>query len=468
MALTNTVTITWGGVAYGGASASRQIDGAYIMDKAYDHMRLTFNVMLVSSTAAGRQTLAEALEVNFRKRNQTLIVNVGGTSFTFEEGDDYLNSTSSCTKSGQSQTDRGASVSYTCVVEADMPSSTPTSGLVTLESNVDFEVGRQEVLTLSGTYSATSAEVAVEGSAKKASENYLASSGALAEQTTFLASRTVDAADFEMVDEQYTYDRLDTVCQWSRQYIQVLANQVEGTLQDTAIKDHKMTFTETAQHPGDSMASIYRTRRVVGTYDCAIDITVGTDLQSVFDSKVLPHVKALFQSAFEPELWAVEDHRISYDETTKRLSCSIQFLYQKSGGSEIIEVQQTAAYREIRNIDETPIHLASEFVKYLDVGWATLERVTNRTVTAIGDMEPSRRIGLTPVAGIAGDLKFRDEDKPKPDVQKAGWNLINSTSQVTDQWLGDPDETQIKVSILVETIVERYNESPSVGTRGQR
>jgi len=455
MSLDSKVTITWAGTAYGGTSTSRQIDGGYVMDRAYDHMRLTFNVMLVAATAAARQTMPEALELNFSKRDEDLVVNVGGTSFTFTAGVHFLDSRSSCTKSGVSMTDRGASAAYTCVVEADMPSENPASGLVQLESTVDYEVGRQAIVTLSGIYTATSTEA-------QASEN------ATAESTTFLASLgTPPSSSFELVDEQYTYNRLDTTCQWSRQWQEVLANQTEIALIDTQIKDHRMTFTETTQHPGDSKEGIHRLRRVVGTYDCALDIRVTTNVKSVFKSRVLPHLKALFVSTFGPSEWTVEDHRHTYDETAKRLSVAINFLFVPGdSGSEIIEIQLTAAYKELRTIDETPVHGGGEFEKYVDLGWATLERITQRTVTAVGDMEPVRRLGEIPKPGIAGFLQFRNKKPPDKGVADTGWNLISNVSQVSDVWIGDPNETQIKTSILVETMVERYSVKP--GTTGQQ
>jgi len=460
MSLNSQVTITWAGTAYGGASASKQIDGAYVMDRAYDHMRLTFNVILVGATAAARQTLAEALEVNFSKRDEDLTVNVGGTSFTFTAGTDYHNPTSSCTKTGQSMTDRGASVAYTCVVEANMPSTNPGTGLVSLEPTVDYEVGRRALATLAGVYTRLSP-------ALSASDNYLDVGGADAEATTFLDSLgTPPTSSMELVDEQYTYDRLDNICQWTRQWQEILFNQVQGTLDSTKIRDHRVTFTETTQHPGDGKEGITRLRRVVGTYDCALDVRVATDVKATFESDVLPHIKAHFTSTFSPSEWCVEDHRHSYDETAKRMSVSIQFLFVPSdSGSQIIEIRQNSSYKELRTLDETPVHGGGEFEKYIDVGWASVERVTQRVVTAVGDMEPVRRLGRTPPPGLIRPLKFRGKEQPNYKVPDTGWVVVNNISQVEDMWIGNPNENQIKTSILTETMVERFYEKPGGTTR---
>lgn len=461
MSLNSQVTITWDSIAYGGASSDKQIDGAYVMDRAYDHMRLTFNVILVGATAAARQTLANALEANFSKRDKDLIVNVGGTSFTFTAGTEYHDPRSSCTKTGQSLTDRGASVAYTCVIEANIPSTDPGTGLVSLEPTVDYDVGRRVTASLSGVYTRTDAS-------NSATDNYSDSAGADAEGTTFLDSLgTPPTSSMELVDEQFTSDRLDNVCQWSRQWQEILFNQVQGTLDSTKITDHRVTFTDTTQHPGDSQEGITRLRRVVGTYDCALDIRVATDIKSTFENDVLPHIKAHFVSTFNPQEWAVEDHRHSYDETAKRMSVAIQFLYvSEDSGSQIIEIQMTSAYKELRTLDETPTHGGGEYEKYVDVGWATLERITQRSVTVIGDMEPIRRLGRTPPPGLLEPLKFRDTEQPKYTVQDTGWNIVSNVSQVQDMWIGNPNETQIKTSTLTETMVERYHEKPGSGGVG--
>jgi hypothetical protein len=52
-------------------------------------------------------------------------------------------------------------------------------------------------------------------------------------------------------------------------------------------------------------------------------------------------------------------------------------------------------------------------------------------------------------------------------VVTEGWNIIASTSQVTPQWIGNPEDEQIAGQSLTETVVERYHRRPAAGpTRG--
>ena len=122
----------------------------------------------------------------------------------------------------------------------------------------------------------------------------------------------------------------------------------------------------------------------------------------MFDATVKPHIKALFELKFEPVVLCVEDMRESYDETTKRMSVTLQFLYQKTGGDDIVEVSQSLGFRESRNIDYTPIHGEGEFTMNADQGWGVLERVATRTVIVLGEEKPRRRLGIAEVEGIAG------------------------------------------------------------------
>jgi hypothetical protein len=450
MAITNPFTITYGSRAIGGSSDTYLLHGPYIIDKSFENIRVVFDVIVVATTFATLQSLSDALETDLRKRDQDLVINLDGSTWTYTSGTDILNVAASLSKSGNKQTDQGYSRAYTCSIQGELPAD-DTDGLRELEVNVDFESSRQKIVTMRGTYTALSGILAV--------AQYQADFDA---EATTLLSAIDSLAVFELVDENYLRDRKDYTVQFTRQYVELLVNQSIGSLNDTDIRDHRIVFTDLSQHPGDSKENIYRLRRVSGNYDCSIDIDQTTDLQLVFEDKVKDHIKALFETNFSPQVFCVEDRRVSYDESTKRLSVSIQFLYQKAGGDAIVEVSQSLAFREARNIDYTPIHLQDEFAAEADIGWSTLERVASRTAIVLGEETPKRRLGQLAEDGPAGAIVGLEGG---PRVSKDGWNTVQNTSQVTQQWIGDPDETQIRVSVLTETVVERFHRQPSARTR---
>lgn len=467
MAITNPFSITYGTREVGGAT-DYQLYGPYVIEKNYDVLRLVFDVVVVGSSYATLKSLSDALEADFRKRltdTQTLIISLDTSAWTYTMGTTLLKAKASITKSGNPDSDKGFSRMYTCSIEAELPADDANdAGLRDVEVLVDFEAGRQKIVTMRGIYTATSVGNAV--------ARYIVDFDA--EATVYLD--VIDnTAIWELVDESYTYDRERDGsndpnphnCIFARQYVELLASQSQSYSDDPMIRDHRVVFTDLSQHPGDAKESLYRLRRVIGAYDCAIDIGVVTNLQLVFNRKVLPHVRELFRTNFQPKIFCIEDRRVSYDETSKRMSVSIQFLYQSEKGEALVEVSQSVAYRENRTLDYTPMHDKGELTAEVDVGWATLERIWNRTAIAVGDEAPKLRITEKPkrsgdiglftdsIAGISGP-DITDGSK----IQKEGWNTISNTSQVEDKWIGDPDREQIKVVVLTETVVQRYHTKP--------
>ena len=467
MAITNPFSITYAGTEVGG-DTDYQLHGPYVLDKRHDSLRVVFDVVVVGTSYSNLQENSDTLETAFSARMtaaQTLVISLDGSEWTYTHGTTMLGAMASIAKSGNQETDKGFARAYTVSIEAELP-ATSDDGLRDVEVLVNFEAGRQRTVSMRGTYTATAAGHAV--------ARYLADFDA--EAAAYLTALS-GSATYELVDENYTYDReLSSgtpnphVCNFTRQYVELLVNQSQASLDDTSIRDHRVVFTDLSQHPGDSAESVYRLRRVIGSYDCAIDIDQTTDLQTVFTNTVKPHVLDLFRTNFDPSVLAIEDQRVSYDESNKRLSASIQIIYQSDGGEAIVEVSQSVAFRESRTLDYTPTHEPDEFAADVDVGWATLERVWDRTAIVVGDETPKVRIAEGPKAGDAGlfDIEIGghrgpDQGSRRPIVRE-GWNVIASTSQVTDRWVGDPGEEQIKLAVLTETVVERFNRAPGART----
>lgn len=457
MAVNNPFEITYNGTAVGGSSDSYQLNGPYVIDKSYRTLRVIYDVLVVASSAATLRSLSDTLETKFRERDKDLEINTGSTVWSWTAGTDYFNPVCSVAKSGDSETDRGFSRAYTVVVEAELPSdASGANGLLEIKTNVGFEPSRQKTVTIEGSYTATDSS--------DSSTNY--TDNADSEITTLLTA--VDgSATWELVDEDYGFDRNNANTNFQRQYVELISNQSQGTLDDTDIVDPRIVFSDLSQHPADSRESLQRLRRVVGSYECFIDIEQTTDLYGTFDSKVRPFILDTFQTNFSPVVFCIEDRRISYDETTKRLSASLQFLYQKDGGEAVVEISQSVAYRENRTIDYTPVHSSeSEATAYADPGWADIERVWTRTVVVLGDESPQRRIGVTPRYNEAGDFDpiagLRIEGRQS--IVASGWNIVSNTSSVQERWIGDPTHnSQMKLSALTETVVERWHEKPSGG-----
>lgn len=462
MAVNNPFEITYGGTAVGGTSDVYQLIGPYVIDLSYRVLRVIFDVMVVATDAETLRDLSGVLEVQYRKRDLNLVINTGDDNWTWTAGSTYLNPVSSIAKSGDSETDRGYSRAYTIVIEAELPSdSSGDNGLLEIKANIGYEASRQKTVTVEGSYTATS------GASSKT--NYLAAADS---KINSILNAAGSSSTWELLEEDFDYDRNTANTNFQRQYVELLFNQSLSSRDDSAIKDHRVVFTDLSQHPADSRESIQRLRRVVGSYECSLNIDVTTDLQGAFDSKIRPLILQNFKNEFSPSVFCLEDRRISYDETTKRISVSLQFLYQKDGGENVVEISQSVAYREQRTIDYTPVHNSeSEISAYADPGWATVERIWTRTVVVLGNETPQRRIGgETATYEEAGDFDEVGDIKLEGSSRRIvadGWNIISNTSQVTERWVGDPtDQEQIKLTALTETVVERLTKTPTSGPTG--
>lgn len=455
MAVTNPFTITYNGEALGGSSDSYQLLGPYVIDRAHTSMRVIFDVIVVASSYATLQSLSDTLETKYRERDKDLSISLSGNTWTWTAGTDYFNPTASITKTGNSETDRGFSRSYTITIEAELPGDdTAENGLLDIRSVVSFAPSRQKTVTISGTYTATT-------DGTDSEDNYLADGDTRCDAILAAVDNT---ATFELVEEDYDFDRLTTKTTFTRQYVQLLSNQAAGVLDDTSIRDHRVTFTDLSQHPEQSREGIQPLRRVVGSYECSLDIEQETDLQAAYEATVRPYILETFRSTFSPTVFCIEDRRITYDETTKRMSAALQFLYQKDGGEAVVSVTQSVEYIENRNIDYTHVHSGGELEAYADVGWADVFRSWTRTVVTLGDETPQRRIGVTPRYNEAGDFDavggIRIEGRSG--VSLSGWNIVSNRSNVQRRWIGDPtSEQQIQLTALSETVLEKYNEFPS-------
>lgn len=475
--VTNPLSITYGTREVGGATVY-QIHGPFAFDKSYASLRVSFVVVVVGTSYEDLADKCDALEASFRSRltaGDTLVVDLDGSATTYTVGTTLLRCAASIAKTGRADTDVGYSRGYAVKIEAELPAdATLDGGLRDLEVHVALSPSRQATVTMRGAYTATTAGDAY--------ERYAAAFDARAES---YLSYVKAGATWELVNESYALDRetddgdpTPHVLTFTRQYLELLVAQSADSLDADVIRDHRVTFTDLASYPGDGAEQLTRLHRVVAVYDCAVDIDESTDLRDVFENTVRPHVLSLFETNFTPRVFAVEEQRVGYDESGKRLSVSLVIVYLADGGEQIVEVSQSVTTRETRTIDYTPVHGSNELAAYADVGWATKERIWSRTAVVIGELPPAERLSRSSTSRSSDGSTFPSSISgvSSPDARGAGgstaatggigsgvtegWNVIASTSQSTPQWIGVPGLGQIQITTLTESVTERYHERP--------
>lgn len=461
MALTNPLRIKYGGFQAGGSSNTYQLTGAYVINKTFAGLSLSFDVLVVAGSGSALQSASDSLEKALRKRDQDLEITIDSAKWTYTHGQDLLNVYASATKSGDPTYDRGTSRLYNCTVAGELPAD-DREGLRDFNVSVELGTNRQKVVQMSGVYTSYDGEDSV--------AQYLAKFDA--EATTILQA-VGEGLTFELIDEGYQRDRNDSTCSFHRTYKQIIYAQ-GSQLDVPEIADHQITFSDTSTYPGDSRQGIYRLRRVVASFSCTLRIDGGTgsgsqpDPRTVYNQKVRDFIQQKFSAMFQPQTFAIDNEQLGFDMTSSRLSATIQFLYQPNGAAAIVEVNESVTVREARQIDYTPVHNQAEFSFYADAGWAVRERVWTRNVICIGNDQPKYRIGQQAQAGTAGLFDERVSGVMGVDVrntgsvQRSGWNVISNMSRAEKRWIGDPSgQRQIEHTMVSEEVVERYHQPPS-------
>lgn len=472
MSITNPLSITFGDQEVGGATAY-QIHGPHSIDKSYGALRISFDVIVIGSDFEDLQERSTTIETAFRRRlthGETLVIDADGTAVTYTAGTTLLGVTSSLAKAANPATDRGFSRAYTVTIEGQLPAdATEDGGLRDIEVQTSFSPSRQKTVTMRGVYTATAAGTAL--------ERYTDAFDAKASGYLTLIDA---AATWELVGETYSLDRavddggepIPDLLNFTRQYVQLLVNQTTDDLDDLQIRDHRITFSDVSSYPGDGAENLMRLQRVNAVFDCGVDIDETTDLQTVFREKVKPYLISLFNTEFSPQAFGIEEERPSYDESGKRMSVSMVFVYQPNGAAFVVEVAQSLTARDTRTIDYTPVHKGGELDAYADLGWATRERIWTRTVITVGETPPSNRFpdseesgpgvasdGGVPFTGVIGGIEGPDRRGSGRSL-RSGWNTVASTSQVTPSWIGKPGTEQILIYTLNESVIERYHRAP--------
>jgi len=475
VAIASPFEITYGSQAVGGSSGVFQIDGPHTFSKSFEAFNLEFIVVVVATSFADLDNQSATLEAAFKLRDQTLKIDLcniidpaGASMTTYTFGTTLLNSRSSIAKTGDEETDRGFSRSYAIQITGGLPSddidgSSLFTGLQDISFNLDYEAGRQKRITFSGVYTATPAQAAPVRSAQLARVNYEdATTGADAEATAYFANFAGDT--FELISETVDEDRTNHLVNFSRVYIELLDDQTAAGRDAVNIRDHDFSMTELIDQPGDSDQTVFRLRRMLINYDCAIDIEQSVDIKTVFENEVRPHIIQTFRDTFTPQVFAVEARQVDYDRTRQRLSVSMTIVYQKGGGDATVELQVSVRLTDTNNHQLTPTHERNVFSFDVARGWTDRLRTTSRTFAVIGEEPgPGGSPGGTSTSTIGGKGGGGTPGGGRGPIAEAGgtgWLELGTDRDSRSIWMGDPDEDQFLMTLIDEVRVEQYFEAP--------
>ena len=125
-AVSNPLTITWKGTSVGG-STDYQLDGPYTIEKSYDRFLMVFDVVVVAEDYEDLQAKSDTIETLFSNRlsgDESLIIDVDGTAWTYTSGQTIFDAVPTVTKSGDPQLDYGLTRTYTVKIVGEGTSTT--------------------------------------------------------------------------------------------------------------------------------------------------------------------------------------------------------------------------------------------------------------------------------------------------------------------------------------------------------
>lgn len=466
MAINDPFSLTYGGFTIGGTSDIYLLSGASAMERDFTNFSFTVGVQVVATTTALLQSQSDALEFAFSNRltaGDTFVINLDGSAWTYTQGTTILDCEARIVKAGDLETDTGFSRLYTIEVRGELP-TTVDNGLQNIRANAVKDAAGIYTVTIAGVYTANATD--------DAHGNF--TTNVDAECALFLALVN-NSATFELVDEEFEVDRHKNsagtaiepnMLSFTRQYVEVIANQSTALLDDPDIKDHQLIFTLVSRFPGEARADATRLSEVAANFTCAVDKSVTTDLLGVVAAKIRPLILQEFMTLYPASVFTIQNERITIDTTRNRIDAQFSILFQSAGGGVLITSNQAVAYQETRTIDYVPVHEDDELAYNVSLGFATLERVWTRSITTTNPEPVRRRITARTTGGdlfnesIGGESGIDNRDGTQ--VNQEGWNVIDNRSQVSEQLFGlNADGDSFVLTTLTEQVIERFHRTPT-------
>ena len=278
-------SIQYGSVTVGGGS-SILLNGAYLINLDYDSLDVQFNALITEASVSAFRSQVTALEEEFRKPYQDLIISIGGTTYTFSQSDNTLfDAQPSITKAANSPANTGLSREYICRVQggkaADLTGEADGYvGLVEVSTQVQTAPSGQRRVTFSGTYTAQP-----EGNNAKAQHD-----DQIDDLVTAILDGVDNSTDWELIDQPIVADRNDRLYQFTRTYQEIIYKQSQTVDDHPAIKDHSMFVQSSEPGISDSVKQTSKPVEVTVGFSAIIDKNETTDLKTLWLTTIRPHM----------------------------------------------------------------------------------------------------------------------------------------------------------------------------------
>lgn len=282
MSITRTLAITYGSVTIG-AGGNYHL-GDLEIQKDRKSLTVDFTAVITEATEAALYTRISELEAEFRKRDQTLVLDRGTSSETYATSDNTgLNIEPGCKELDSNFV--GLSREFQCSVSLALPEDgNSVAGELGLR-NYSISVTKQDT---------NRREIRVDGVYTGLGGN---DSKAQYEDQIDTLSNTIKNgvdlnAEWELIEDTTEIDRDDKFCTFVRVYIENLAKQSVDQTDVPELKNVQLSASVLDNAPGDYDQGVAGTRpiTVAVSYTASVDKDVTTDLRDLYLTKVRPRM----------------------------------------------------------------------------------------------------------------------------------------------------------------------------------
>ena len=316
------IKITYAGLAIGKdqADSSYNLADKYKISSGYTEFSITFEVVVSNSTRSTFLTSEAALIAAYRKPDQALEVVIGSTArHDYDPADNTgFNARATCVKVGGPE-DTANSSRYRCQVTVQLPADlSGRSGRQSSTVTVDTTASGKRTVTIEGSYTALSTNAATDQYAA-AADTYC--SGVL----------TAVGGTYNLLPESYVYDDQDKVLRFKRVYQEVFAAESVAATDNAAICDQRLVIERGDTQEGGPWGDggwdrkVTPLRRVRAIFSCSVKSSQTTDLKTLYEGTVLPHLDAQVNAVTGGTLVRVSATP-SFDVGENRLQATVEYL----------------------------------------------------------------------------------------------------------------------------------------------
>ena len=470
------ITISYGGFSVGGSTA-RQLDGEnpIRINEGYEDGYVEFDFVTTATTEALFAAEVAAVEAAFRDPRNDLTITQGSETILSRKHstNTALDTNPTITKAGD-VADTGRSRHYTVRIEYGLPAdNVGTNSRRWSNVNISYDASRIRTVTITGTYTATSG-------GSDALATYLA------QINTYFTTVTagIDASATWEIIEEPTVERNDTdkIVQFTIVGRELIFNQAEGVLDDSAIVNPSLSIERMREEPGDSEGGGFsfgespEAARIVSasntdnskrrpitlsvTYSCQIDATATKALESKWKSTIRPFLinqarRSL--SGYPSVAVCLIEEKPVFDYYGNAISATMVLMSynQDIQFEKVIKVTDNTSF----NKQLTPLTTGNPLDYYEFPGPVVRTRTCEIEFKKIlegtvdGDVDQL-------VAGIDSEINGS--------LSTENWVKVTNSPQVEDRYIGldGANKKRMKVVRAVYVAQRRNKITPSVATGG--